>query len=700
MDPSGPVGWSRALVRWGYVLRYYRPGQLAGRAARRLRRWAERRLGRRRRLGTALARGGVPALRGDTALAAWAQRQVAGADPAQAAAEAERVMAGRFRFLNQEWRLPQPLDWQLREIDPPPTRLWRFALHYQEYLLDLAAYGRATASAEPAQRAWDLVASWIDGNRPDDPAAADDAWHPYVISRRVPVWIALWHAAPPEAALAGRVLESLAMQSRFLAKNLEFDLGGNHLLENLRALALAGAFFAGPEADGWLRRAGRLLRRELSRQVLPHGEHFERSPSYHQRMLALVEDVRDALAGIAPELSARCARTAARMVEFLQAVLHPDGQVPLLGDSWLGQQGAGSGEQGAGGREKGAGSAEHGARSGEQRAGAQSFETPILRARKAPHAGRVGPYWVFRDGGDFLLFDAGPVGPDHLPAHAHADLLGLEISWGGRRVVVDSGVFDYEDGPMRRYCRSTAAHNCLQIDGQDQCDMWSRFRMGYRGWPGPLQTGQTGDFHWAWAWHNAYRRLRVPRVGRLVACRPGGPWFCLDWAEGRGTHRLVSRLHLHPDVRARQVDPTAVELDSAGGLLHLEFLGPGTLTIQTGWYCPQLGLRLPSAVVCWQAEAPLPAAVAWCLAEQGARSAGLGAGRAGGASHRCSDAGASHDDAPTGASRPRLVSAGALLRELLDALMGRASTAHSAEATFFRNPAFSAALRQLLEEPD
>lgn len=593
------------------MLRYYRPGQLAGRVIRRLRRWTAKAFNLHGRLGEVLARDGTPALRGEPALAAWAIGQLEGRDPHRAAAVAERLLAGRFRFLNQEWHLPQPVHWHLAHLDPPPARLWRFQLQYQEYLLDLAAHARRNASAEAGQRVWSLVAQWIDGNRPENPAAADDAWHPYVISRRVPVWLALWHALPPPEAQARRVLESLAMQSRFLAKNLEFDLGGNHLLENLRALALAGAFFAGPEAQAWLRRAGRLLRHQLAEQVLPHGEHFERSPMYHARMLQSVLDMAEVLGNLDPPLAERCRQTAARMAAFLDQILHPDGDIPLLGDSCLSQPATSEGPQAA------IPSIRDGRRASPPTRDPNGPTPTFAQGNAAPPAHRVGPYWLFRDGGNFLLFDAGPVGPDHLPAHAHADLLAIEASWASHRLFVDSGVFDYDDGPMRRYCRSTAAHNCLEIDGQDQCDMWSRFRMGYRGWPGPLETGHAAGFHWASAWHNAYRRLGVPRTGRLLACRPAGPWLCLDWADGHGTHRLASRLHLHPHVRARQVDANTVELESPGSQLRLHFLGPGSLAIETAWYCPQFGLRMPSAVACWHAETPLPAALAWCLMPAG-----------------------------------------------------------------------------------
>ena len=167
---------------------------------------------------------------------------------------------------------------------------------------------------------------------------------------------------------------------------------------------------------------------------------------------------------------------------------------------------------------------------------------------------------------------------------------------------------------MRRYCRSTAAHNVLQIDDADQCDLWSRFRMGYRGWPSTLETGNTDGFSWARATHNAYRRLGVPRVGRWLACRPGGPWFCVDWAEGRGRHHLTSRLHLHPQTVVLSIRDGEVQLGFHGSTIQLSYLTPGKVDVVSGWYCPEFGRGLASPVIEWSAEAGLPAFSGWCLA--------------------------------------------------------------------------------------
>jgi uncharacterized heparinase superfamily protein len=49
-------------------------------------------------------------------------------------------------------------------------------------------------------------------------------------------------------------------------------------------------------------------------------------------------------------------------------------------------------------------------------------------------------YYGVRRGGHLLIADAGRVGPDHLPAHAHGDIFSFEWTLRGQRVVVDAGV--------------------------------------------------------------------------------------------------------------------------------------------------------------------------------------------------------------------------------------------------------------------
>lgn len=595
---ASPTPWRKA-ARWGYLLRHYHASQLAMRLFRMVHNRSARGLWRRRMERATVE---TPVLRVNAGLAALSRRKLAGrADRAESRDVAERILHRRFCFLQREIHLPDPIDWRMEGTET--AHLWRFHLHYQDYLLDLAAQAGRRGDEGWVERSWALVLDWIGANRLDDARVLGDAWHPYCISRRLPAWIHLWSAGPPREEVRECILGSMIWQARYLEHHLEWDLRGNHLLENLRALALLGAFFDGPDGRRWLETTAALLPRQLGEQVLPHGEHFERSPRYHADMLEALLDMRDGLTDVLPELATRCDDSAAKMAAFLRFIAHPDGDVPLFGDSCLDQ-----GEpitQLLDWARAGDVSPEYGACT-EQAARGSSGEAQV-----------VGEYWCYRHGGDFLLFDAGPVGADPLPAHAHADLLTLEASFEGRRLLVDSGVFSYDDEPVRRYCRSTAAHNVLQIDRTDQCDVYSRFRMGHRGWPSRLEAGRRHGFAWARASHNAYRRLGAPQVGRWLACRPGGPWLCVDWARGNGRHRLTSWLHFHPEVNVWKLDDNTLQWELAERRFQLHWLVPGDLRIEEGWYCPSLGKKHKAPVARWEAVLPLPASCGWCLTWNG-----------------------------------------------------------------------------------
>lgn len=495
-------------------------------------------------------------------------------------------------FLGLTRSMALPADWRCESIESVP-HLWRFHLHDQQWLRDLS----------PEER-WRWVRDWIEANRLTDRRELSDAWHPFCVSRRVVAWIRLWIESPPTEH-QDQILTSLARQVMFLSRQMEWDLRGNHLLFNLWALGIAAAFFDGAVGDRALAVVRRHLPSQLKEQILPSGEHFERSPMYHAEMLEIVADLQTALRSAPRELMYYTVDSCNRMLAFHQALLHPDNRIPLLGDSAFDQV---------------------------------SFET-FMRTTRQPisddsprhESQQIGNYWLMRiprsskyssdpfapsNCSDFLLFDTGPVGADELPAHAHCDLLGLEASIGGKRFLVDSGVFDYEDSEMRMYCRSTFAHNVLQIDDVDQCDVWSRFRMGYRGWPTSMTMNATGDgFHWCRATHNAYRRIGVKEVGRLVACRDDGIWVIADWAGGaRGKHRLVSRLHLHPDVVMEQSDDHSARVRIGERILIVSGHGLGKLVIERGWYCPRFGERHENSVLSWKTDdILLPATIGWLI---------------------------------------------------------------------------------------
>lgn len=511
---------------------------------------------------------------------------------------------GQFRFLNQDATFSLPLDWQSVGNELPA--LWRFHFHYHEFLLDAVASAELL-STEPVETeniasVWNFISEWIDGNALTDAGQIGNAWHPFCISRRLPVWLTLWQICCPPVSQQSKILESIFQQAQVLSQHLEWDLGGNHLFENIRGLAFAAAFFHDEEAvqeesAEWLKQVRDLLPGQLTEQILPSGEHYERSPMYHAMMLEAVLDIRDLLEPIDLELSQQCEWVANNMALFLRAILHPDGEIPLLGDSAHGE------------------SADPlilidaALNGGERLSEKQNSEEPCQHGAVA-----IGDYWVWSEENQSrLIFDAGNVAVDELPAHGHCDLLNVEASVGGERFIVDSGVFNYESDEWRQYCRSTAAHNVLQIDDAEQCDIWSRFRMGRRGHITETAAGEWNGFSWMRASHNAYRHLGVPTVTRWVACQPKGPWLIIDRAVGTQQHRLTNRLHLHPNAVVTSVDKNSVVIAWQEKEIRIHAIGDGDFCLKRGWYCPEFGNKQDAVILEWTAENSLPMLTGWCL---------------------------------------------------------------------------------------
>src|SRR5690625_6877658 len=52
--------------------------------------------------------------------------------------------------------------------------------------------------------------------------------------------------------------------------------------------------------------------------------------------------------------------------------------------------------------------------------------------------------------------------------------------WSSTCALPISGVYQYQPGEMRRYVRSTAAHNTVAVAGAEQSEVWGEFRVGRR----------------------------------------------------------------------------------------------------------------------------------------------------------------------------------------------------------------------------
>jgi uncharacterized heparinase superfamily protein len=351
----------------------------------------------------------------------------------------------RFTFLHCAHQMTGAVDWGARG-EGAENQLWRMNLHYMEYLEEL--------DDGPFL---DLVAQWIAANRPYERGYWKDSWNSYAVSLRTVVWMQqlAFRRARLDSAARAAMLASLVEQIRFLEANLETDIGGNHLLKNIKALVLASVLFTGREADRWRSLSLRMLAEEIPRQVFSDGFHYERSPSYHCQTFADLLECRHAL-GEDP-LGGALDRALSGMAQAVADLTHPDGRVALFNDAGLSMAYT----------------------PGECLDVYERifFSRPPGRSVFAfDNAG----YYGARSDGAYFVADCGRIAPDDLPAHGHGDVLSFEWSVGAERIIVDPGVFEYIECARRQGSRSAANHNTLCFEGADQAEFFGAFRCGRR----------------------------------------------------------------------------------------------------------------------------------------------------------------------------------------------------------------------------
>jgi uncharacterized heparinase superfamily protein len=390
----------------------------------------------------------------------------------------------------------------------------------------------------------------------------------------------------PEAFLA-RVRHSLYEQLAFLAANLEFDLGGNHLLKNLKALLWAGRFFQGAEA--WTARAEPLLARELERQILADGHHFERSPAYHLQVFA---DLLECFAVLGEgRLRERLGSRLDVMAQAVADLRHPDGLPSLFNDGGL-----------------------HMAYSPDDCLRIYAALRGAMPVPRLVFAFEEAGYFGLRGADSLLLVDCGRIGPDGLPAHGHGDLLAFEWSACGQRLVIDTGVFEYAEGERRVRSRSTRAHNTLTLDGQDQCEFWKSFRVGRRARPTLHRLRLEAGLLELEASHDGYAHLPGKPIHRRSFQATLRRLEVRDEVRGGAGQRAEARLLLHPSLRC-QLEPGGAVLHSPRGELRLTC--PHPLRLEPAPWWPDFGVEVATTqLVLDYGPAPVTAAFVLELADE------------------------------------------------------------------------------------
>lgn len=433
-------------------------------------------------------------------------------------------------FLNLGAEIRSAADWNNHNYQ----KLWLYNLHYFDDLNAIDSLSRKNVQLC-------LVKRWI----LDNPPVAGNGWEPYPLSLRLVNWIKWYSRAGLEDT---EIIYSIQQQAEALSKQLEYHILGNHLFSNAKALIFFGCFLQGDQAAKYLQLGLEILKREMPEQFLSDGGHFELSPMYHCILLwDLLDLINLAKASSNPalcEFIPTLELFVGRALDWLVVMKHPDGEVSFFNDSTIGI--AASPKQ----------IFDYAASLGLT---ASLKNLPNLLTLAYSGYSRIS----MQD--HTTLFDHSSMGPDYLPAHAHADTLSIEWSVGDERVIVNSGTSVYGLSLERLRQRKTAAHSTVEVDGQDSSEVWSSFRVARRACSTLNFSSNDDNQVVLSASHDGYLRSKKQVIHRRTLTANSQQLRIVDYLEGR-PEISIAYYHLHPEVEAIQINSHELLLSLKSGV--------------------------------------------------------------------------------------------------------------------------------------
>jgi hypothetical protein len=571
-------------------------------------------------------------------------------------AELERVLRHEFDLLGSgPVQIGPAIDWHLDfksggrfpsdvpsqaidyvQLDQPSDVKLPWELSRGQHLTRLGQAWVLTRDARASREFEEEVRSWIEANPPGygvNWACTMD------VALRAVSWIwalTLFEDAEFSDGFREVLFHSLHQHAVWIPEHLELgEVNGNHFLSDaLGMIALGTAFDATAEGRRWRDEGARLFEEEILQQSTPDGAGIEGSVPYHRLVLEIFLVGRRFLAAAGSPPSAAFDERLARMLDFVEAYVTPEGLSPVVGD-------ADDGRALILGRDDlrdhcallSTGAVLFRCGSFRERAGRFHEDTlwllgpesveifdaladsPGVGTRGFPDSG----FFVLRSAAQYLFVDAGPVGFKGHGGHGHNDCLSFEWHAFGRPVLTDSGAFVYTASPeWRNRFRSTAFHNAIRIDGAEinrypsELALWS-LRNDAVPYGVALETGATLDV--LTASHTGYRRLEDPvTVSRRFELEREAPRVRIgDHVEGATAHRIEFFFHAAPGGTGREEDGSLVLTWPDGLRVRVSPSQGCSLAWESreGWFSPSYGVRLPRETWVASAHVPLPFEVVW-----------------------------------------------------------------------------------------
>ena len=511
-----------------------------------------------------------------------------------------------------------------------PWELSRF-----HFLLWLGQAYRLTGDEIYADKGVQLLLSWIDANPPGKGAN----WNCTMdVAIRTLNWLAGLELLAGSNALTipvqRRLVGALAVHGIHIRVNLE-NPGSNHSFADLVGLLALGARLPGlARADSWKRRAMKGLVNEMRLDVQPDGTVHEASTGYHALMteMALVAFYLAKQSGESFPDSIQ--KKIGDMVRAVEALTKPSGRLAQIGDYDSGRILPFGGDSGLDpGHLLWFGAAlglHQPAATPSPQSGVDALwltgdlpDQNFDSTEKERFAFADSGWYLFKGNGLYLLVSCGPVGLFGTGSHSHNDKLSFELSLAGQDLIVDPGAYIYTPDPKARdRFRSTACHNTVMVDGQEQnrSDPSTRFSMFDDTRARCVKWEQDGESVKFIGRHRGYQRLRPPVTHeRSIRLDLSGRLQIEDRLEGSGERVVRRNFTLAPSARAETVGEGKVSITAGPVRAHFRFEPDAEARIVDSEVSAEYGVKQPTQAIEIVQRLALPARLEstlnWTLAK-------------------------------------------------------------------------------------
>tara|TARA_Y100001968_G_C19452894_1_gene770024 strand:- start:4726 stop:6570 length:1845 start_codon:yes stop_codon:yes gene_type:complete len=402
-----------------------------------------------------------------------------------------------FKLINNKKLLVHPINWN----DKFNSRLWKFNLHYFEFIKDVIDIDSPDFNHEISRIEY-LIDSWSNFNLLN----YGDGWHSYTLSLRIRNWIWAFRFIP--ILVSKKRLEVLWIQISWLNCHKESHLGGNHYLENLMTLVFASLQFNSIESNKIYYQSLSILEKELDQQILNDGGHEERSASYHLMILerlietaALIQIVKNNRPAILVEKinimtkwAIKIRQNGNKYPRFNDSIFNKSldiDNIIIFSQCYLKQI-----------RPKVKLHRIHSLLISELLTNKclsldndQVTNISIKDNLRLTDLSETG-WTLFRPNNKWdIAFKTGVSCPNYLPGHGHSDLLTFDISLEGNNILTETGTSKYQESFVRSLERSGASHNIMQFTDQKNIDFDT-----FNNWSEPLEVWKS------------FRSARKPKV--------------------------------------------------------------------------------------------------------------------------------------------------------------------------------------------